>query len=281
MGSTAAITSNHVPPGPGTQIIASRSLTCAAALWFFTAVAGQWLFVYYIASFYGPTVVSGDFPAWDRNRMLTDGYVAGDLVGNLFFASHVLTAALLTFGGTLQLVPQIRQRAIAFHRWNGRLFIVAAIGAALGGLYLQWVRGTALRAPTGLPSAIGTTLDGLLILVFAVMAWRAARNRNIAAHRAWATRLFLVVNGVWFLRVGFRAWMVLTGGAFGAQPFFSFWSFGAYLLPLVVYQLYLRTRTAAPPAQLAMAGSLVVLTLIMAVGQVYTFILHWRPLLSF
>ncbi len=258
---------------------AGTALKRAMTLWFLTAVAGQWVFVYYIAAFYGPTLVTGEFELWDRNRNMTDGYLAGDVVGNLFFAAHVLLAAVLTFGGALQLVPQIRQRALAFHRWNGRIFMVAALAAGLDGLYLEWVRGTGLRAPTGTPSAVAITLNATLILAFAVLAWRAVRSKDIAAHQRWATRLFLVVNGTWFMRVGMRAWMVLTGGAFDALNFFSFWSFAAYLLPLAIYEIYLRAKAAAAPVQYAMAASLVVLTLIMVVGEVATFFGTWRPLL--
>lgn len=260
--------------------VANGTLQRAASLWFLTAVAGQWLFVYYISAFYGPTAITGDYAAWDRNTSMTDGYVAGDAAGNVFFLAHVLAAAVLTFAGSLQLVPQIRARASAFHRWNGRLFMIAAIGAALAGLYLEWVRGTGMRSPTGLPSAFGVTLNAVLILTFAVLAWRAVRNREIAGHRVWATRLFLVVNGTWFMRVGFRAWMVLTGGAFGAQTFFSYWSFAAYLLPLAVYEIYLRAKTASPSAQYAMAAGLGVLTVVTWIGSVYTFFLNWGPLLS-
>ncbi|MGH8237614.1 MAG: hypothetical protein ACREXP_11415 [Steroidobacteraceae bacterium] len=88
--------------------VVSSTLQRAAALWFVTAVAGQWLFVYYISAFYGPATASGDFAAWDRNKNMTDGYLAGDGVGNLFFAAHVMAAAAVTFAGTLQLVPWIR-----------------------------------------------------------------------------------------------------------------------------------------------------------------------------
>lgn len=257
----------------------TNALKRATSLWFLTAVAGQWVFVYYIAAFYGPTLVSGDYELWDRNRNMTDGYLAGDTVGNLFFAAHVLLAAVLTFGGALQLVPQIRQRALTFHRWNGRVFMVAALAAGLDGLYLQWIRGTGLRAPTGVPSAVAITLNAALILAFAVLAWRAVLGRDIEAHQRWATRLFLVVNGTWFMRVGMRAWFVLTNDAFDGLSFFNYWSFAAYLLPLALYELYLRAKAAAAPAQYALAGSLAVLTVIMAVGTVATFFKTWRPLL--
>ena len=258
----------------------TAALKRATTLWFLTAVIGQWVFVYYIAAFYGPTLVSGEFQLWDRNRNMTDGYLAGDVVGNLFFAGHVLLAAVLTFGGALQLVPQIRQRALAFHRWNGRVFMVAALAAGLNGLYLEWIRGTGLRAPTGVPSAVAITLNAVLILAFATLAWRAVRSKDISAHQRWATRLFLVVNGTWFMRVGMRAWLVLTDGAFDGFNFFNYWSFAAYLLPLALYELYLRAKEAAAPAQYALAISLVALTAIMAVGTLATFFRTWRPLLS-
>jgi hypothetical protein len=260
--------------------VANGALQRAASMWFLTAVAGQWLFVYYISAFYGPTAISGDYAAWDRNTNMTDGYVAGDAAGNAFFLAHVLAAAVLTFAGTLQLVPQIRAKAIAFHRWNGRLFMVAAIGGALAGLYLEWVRGTGLRSPTGLSSAFGVTLNAVLILAFAALAWRAVRHHDISSHRVWATRLFLVVNGTWFIRVGFRAWMALTGGAFGSSTFFTCWSFAAYLLPLAIYELYLRSKNATPLAQYAMAACLVVLTVVTGIGSIHTFFRNWAPLLS-
>jgi hypothetical protein len=41
------------------------------------------------------------------------------------------------------------------------------------------------------------------------------------------------------------------------RPFFTFWSFGAYLVPLAVYELYLRAQKAAAPAQFVMVASIV------------------------
>ena len=112
------------------------------------------------------------------------------------------------------------------------------------------------------------------------VAWLTARNRNLAVHRIWATRLFLVVNGTWFMRVGVRAWYGLTGDTFDGFPFFSYWSFAAYLLPLALYELYRRAKASSPAAQHAMATGLVVLTLVMGIGEVLTFLRNWRPLLA-
>ena len=115
---------------------AVKTLNAAATIWFITAVIGQWLFVYYIIVVYGGSAIEGNLEAWGKTTL--KGHVAGDTPGNFFFASHVLMAAIITFGGTLQLIPQLRNRARKFHRWNGRLFILTAFVMALGGFYLVW-----------------------------------------------------------------------------------------------------------------------------------------------
>src|SRR4029453_7210486 len=137
-----------------------------------------------------------------------------------------------------------------------------------------------MRSPTGLASAFGVTLNAVLILAFIAFAWLAARNRNIAAHRVWAVRLFLVVNGTWFMRVGYRAWAALTDGGIDGFPFFTYWSFAACLLPLAVYELYLRAKTSRPAAHPPLAAALVLLTVVMGIGEVFTFLRNWRPLLA-
>ncbi|MBI2969669.1 MAG: hypothetical protein HYY36_02895, partial [Gammaproteobacteria bacterium] len=43
---------------------ADTALKAAARFWFVTAVAGQWIFVYYIVSFYGGAAAQGNLAAW-------------------------------------------------------------------------------------------------------------------------------------------------------------------------------------------------------------------------
>jgi uncharacterized membrane protein len=233
------------------------------------ALIGQWAFFYYIAAFYGPTAFSGDFQTW--NRLAAIGrtpYVAGDAPGNLAFLAHALAAGVVAFGGALQLVPQVRARLPAFHRWNGRVFLLTVTGLSLSGFYLVWVRHT---SPDQL-NALSTTLNGVLILSFAALAWRTARARKFAVHRRWAMRLYLVSNAQWFLRVGVFGYFVISMGLGHkvrlSDPFLLFWVPGCYLVPLAVLELYLRARDGgAPAARFAMAGGLFALTLLMGVGM--------------
>lgn len=39
-------------------------------------------------------------------------------------------------------------------------------------------------------------------MVFVALAWRSALARDFAIHRRHALRAWLLVNGVWFLRIG-------------------------------------------------------------------------------
>lgn len=241
----------------------------SAAFWWAAAIIGQWAFLYYIARVYGTTTLSGNFAAWARNHMLIKGYVPGDTVGNLSFGVHALLAGVIAFGGTLQLIPWIRDRAIAVHRWNGRLFMLTAIGVSLTGFYMVWVR----HATTTLVGAIAISGNGALIIACALVAWRMVLAGDIERHRRWALRAFMVANGQWFFRVGLFGWILINRGPFLVGdnldgPFAIFWSFGCYLVPLVLLELYLRAKKSARPfAQFATAGVIGAATLYMSVGM--------------
>ncbi len=268
--------------GTRPMLTGERAMKAAARLWFLVAVIGQWTFVYYIAGFYAAPTLQGHFEAWRRKTDLITGYVAGDGAGNLFFAAHVLIAAMITASGALQLFPWIRSRAIGFHRWNGRLYISAAVLMAIGGLWLIWVRGTYLT----LYGAAGSTLLAILILAFAAMTLRQALAREIDSHHRWALRTFLVVNGVWFQRVGYMAWILVNQGPVGIGdhmdgPFDIVWGFGCYLLPLAMLELYLRTKDRADRrGRFAMAAALLAATVLMGVGIFGAYMAMWRPLLA-
>ncbi|MGH7724098.1 MAG: DUF2306 domain-containing protein [Candidatus Eiseniibacteriota bacterium] len=203
---------------------ADAALRKAVGLWFLVTLLGQWVFLYRVVRQYSLPTVSGQFEGWMRNNELFRGYVPGDIIGNLNFASHTLLAAVVTFGGLIQLIPQIRARAIAVHRWNGRAFLVSAAIASVTGLYMVWVR----HATFGPVNSVGVSLNAVLNLVFGARAWRAARAGDIHNHRRWALRTFMVVSGVFFKRIA-------TGPGW-------FFEFASYLIPLAVLELYLRAK---------------------------------------
>ncbi len=258
---------------------ADRALNASAIIWFLVAVIGQWLFVYYIIIHYGGSTIQGDMDTYSKSTIA--GHVKGDLVGNLVFGMHVLMAAIITLGGTFQLMPQIRARYIEFHRWNGRLFIVTAILIGIGGLYLVWVRDATLT----LFGSIAITINALLMIMFSVLAWKTAMARRIMEHRRWALRAFMMVNGVWFFRVGFMAWIILNQGPLWSTdnldgPFDLVWAFANFLIPLAILELYLYAQKhAGPKGKYSMSIILFLLTLVMAVGIFGAFMFMWKPML--
>lgn len=255
---------------------AAAALKASAAFWFVTAAAGQIAFIWFITAFYLPPTLLGQFEAWNRKALIT-GYVAGDAAGNLNFAVHVVLAAAITASGLLQLVPAIRRRAPRFHRWNGRIYLVLASIMSLGGLWLVWVRGTYLT----IPGAISISMLAVLTLAAGAITLRHAMKRRFALHERWALRLFILVNGVWFQRVGYMAWIILNGGPVGIGPrmdgpFDLAWGFGQFVLPLAALELYFRAKRArSPGAKLAVAGLVTALTLVMAVGIFGTVAIMW------
>jgi uncharacterized membrane protein len=257
---------------------AKVALDVAARTWFVTALLGQWAFLYYIAGFYDVATLRGDFALWNKNTHLLKGYVAGDAVGNMAFAFHVLLAATITFGGALQLISQSRTRLHSLHRWNGRAFLLTAIAGAVSGLYMIWVRGSRANLTAGL----ATSVDAALIIAFAAMAWSAARARAFAIHRRWALRTYIVSSGVWFQRVGIFGWTAFDPAAVGMTKNFDgwfdlTWAFGCYLLPLAVLEVYLRVKDrGGPRSRYAVAAGILLLTAMMAFGSYAAYMFVWR-----
>lgn len=270
---TVELAAPQVTPSPGEDLLRRSGLA-----WFLVAAAGQGAFIWMILAHYGRRTLAGDPAGWN-DKPLIKGYVSGDHAGNVMFAVHVLLAAVVTLGGLLQLVPAIRRRAPALHRWNGRLFFVLAYVMAAGGLWLTWVRHTYLS----LISAVSVSINGVLILLCATLAWRMAVARNVDAHRRWALRAFLVVNGVWFLRVAIMAWVLASGGGLGMNRTLSgpadvVLQLGSYLVPLAVLEAYLRGQSSTKPAIKRFVAVLVlVMTLVTGGGIVGAIAFMWGP----
>jgi hypothetical protein len=85
---STAVWTNQLEPNS----VADKALKAAAGRWFLVAGIGQWAF-------------------------LDMAYVPGDTGGSLALAAHTLLAAVIAFGVAMQLIPQIRARAISVHRW--------------------------------------------------------------------------------------------------------------------------------------------------------------------
>jgi len=257
--------------------VAYSSLKAAARFWFVVTVFGQLMFAFAVASFYGLTALRGDFHGW--SRFISRGYVSGDTLGNLAVVMHVGSAVGIMLAGALQLIPQIRNRFPAFHRWNGRIYMLTAVSLSIAGLYMTWIRGSVGH----IFQHLGRSLNAVLIMLSAAMALRYALARDFKTHRRWALRLFLVASASWFLRLMFFLSLLLFGPV-GFDPttfrgpLLTFLSFASYLLPLAVLELYLRAQDRAGTlGRMATAVGLFVLTLAMVAGVFAVTMAIWVP----
>jgi uncharacterized membrane protein len=258
--------------------LAAPALRAAVTFWFGAAVLGQLLFAFYVAVFYGRAAALGRLQDW--NKVLQAGYVPGDSAGNFVLMAHLLFAVAVTVGGALQLVPLIRRTWPRLHRWNGRVYLLGVTVASISGLIMIWTRKTA----GDLSQHIALSVNALLILGFAGMALRHALARQFDAHRRWALRLFLVVSGGWFFRIGLMFWIVANRGPVGFDPktftgpFITVLSFAQYVVPLGMLQLYFYVQERrSPVGQFALAGGLLVLTLAMMAGIAAAAAIMWLP----
>lgn len=247
-----------------------------AGAWFTVAVAGQLIFAAYVFVLYGRATLAGQFEGW--NRAMPHGYVAGDPVGNTAVGLHLAAAVAVLVAGALQFVPWLRQAAPKLHRLSGRVYLTGAAAASLAGLWMVWTRGTV----GGLEASI--TLNGLLMLAFAWLTWRRAVERQFAAHRRWALRLFLASSGVWFFRIGLMLWLAIHRAPVGFDaktfkgPFLTFLGYAQFLIPLALLEVYFLVRAGqSGPARLALAVALAALTVATGLGVGVAALGMWIP----
>ncbi|MBZ5538339.1 MAG: DUF2306 domain-containing protein [Acidobacteriia bacterium] len=258
--------------------VADTTLKAAARFWFAVAVIGQLVFAFAVASFYGLTALRGDFHGWSKS--ITHGWVPGDTMGNFAVAMHLVSAVVTMLAGAVQLIPRVRDRFPAFHRWNGRIYMLTAVAVSMAGLYMTWIRGSV----GDLPQHLGSSLMAVLIMLCAAMALRYALARDFKSHRRWALRLYLVVSASLFIRAGLFLSFLLNHGPFGFDPatfrgpFLTFITFAQYLIPLAVLEIYLRAQDRPGVLRrMATAGILFVLTLAMGTGIVVVTMAKWVP----
>ncbi|TQV84338.1 DUF2306 domain-containing protein [Aliikangiella coralliicola] len=256
--------------------LSNKALKSAAQLCFLVTVIGQWIFAYYVISFYGTTAIEGDFEAW--NKVLPKGHIPGDTIGNFAVGMHILLAIIILVGGPLQLIPQIRTHLPTFHHWNGRIYITTTILLSIGGLFMVWTRGTLGGGQ------VAISINALLIILCALLALFFAIKRNIKVHRRWALRLFFVAVGVWYFRIGLMLWLLIHGEPVGFDPktfegpFLDFLSYAQYILPLIMLELYFYAKERAGNlGQLTVALSLFIVTIATGAGVFAATMGLWLP----
>ena len=185
-------------------------------------------------------------------RYLMPGFAGPDFIMHNTHAHpwlfvHAGFGAVALMVGVVQLLPQLRARWRAGHRWLGRAYMVACLVSGAAGLAI------AMGTQAGPVAVAGFAGAAVVALICAVQAWRRAIGRRYDEHRAWAIRSYSVI----FAAVTLRLWLPAAGLAhLDFMEAYRVISFLAWVPNLVVAEIYLSQgrRRPARPVRAAVVG---------------------------
>ncbi|WP_371187005.1 DUF2306 domain-containing protein [Thalassotalea maritima] len=253
-------------------------LSGATKTWLVAVLCGQWMFALYIFAQFTIPWITGELDESLFTHMIR-GYRNGEIFSNAVLLLHIIPVMFINLSATFQLIPYIRVRFPAFHRWNGRLFLVVGFFGAISGLYMTWGIGSRLSDV----GSIGVTLNGILLPIFVYYAWQTALQKNFASHRRLAVHTFILINGVWNVRLYLMGWFMVNQGPLGNSkqidgPADIAISFASYLLPMVVAEIvFWAERKNQVRPKLIAALSVSCLALITIVGVYAASTKMWIP----
>jgi len=150
--------------------------------------------------------------------------------------THISGGMVALVCGTLQLWTGLRQKAMAFHRWTGRIYLVG-VAVGITGAFLMTVYTT--------PKSFGVALRGLAIawLLTTGIAWAAILRGRVPLHKEWMVRSYLVTFAFVTFRVitdNLPSLSARLGSSPGDASANVTWL--SWVLPLAVYEVILQTR---------------------------------------
>ena len=150
--------------------------------WAMMAVLAAFIAVYAIALLLIPAM---------RAPFLQDRFVTMPWAAIL----HLAGAGVALAAGALQHNARLRDRYLNFHRWTGRVYVVAVLFGGAAALRLATV------SQGGLPTHVGFGLLAVLWLLATGQAYRFIRAGNQASHRRWMVRSYALTFAAVTLRI--------------------------------------------------------------------------------
>ncbi|RPJ67663.1 DUF2306 domain-containing protein [Alteromonas sediminis] len=236
------------------------------------------MFAFYILFQFTVPWLSGGLEESQFSHMIR-GFKNGEFFNNAVLLAHVVPVMFISMSATFQLIPFFRVRFPTFHRWNGRVFLIIGFFGAISGLYMTWWVGSRLSDI----GAMGVTLNGILIPIFVIYAWRAAIHKQFNLHRRLAVHTFILINGVWSVRLYLMGWYMINQGPMGNTrlidgPADIAISFASYLLPMAAVEIVFwaeKKKTSIPKLIACIVTS--ILALVTIIGVYAATSMLWIP----
>lgn len=260
------------PPASRSRFFYWSGVGLVAASWVSAAAFGL-----YIVGFYLGAIRTGQMEQWNNN--LSGLYDRHAVVAFVAMTAHLATGAIILLLGPVQLIRPVRERWPAMHRWLGRVYVLTAFVAGVGGLGFIVTKGTI----GGAAMNAGFGLYGVLMVLATVQTYRYGRARELDRHRAWALRLFALAIGSWLYRMDYGFWLLAMHRLGHLEtfrgPFDVIMSFFFYLPNLALVELYLRAQGRPPHTAFRVSAAIVLnaATIVVGVGTYYFLTLYWGP----
>lgn len=107
---------------------------------------------------------------------------------------HIAGGIGALLAGPWQFSDKLRARALNFHRWLGRFYLLEVALGSIAGFAM------ALVSEQGLPTHLGFGMLAVLWFFTGLQAYRMVRSGNIVAHRQWMIRNFALTLAAVTLR---------------------------------------------------------------------------------
>ncbi len=125
---------------------------------------------------------------------------------------HVAPGGLFLILAPLQFSARVRSRYLPFHRWSGRVLVLASFAVGSSALYLGL-----LMPYGGAGEALGIALFGGLFLAAIGRAVVAILRKNVDRHREWMIRAYAFAVGISTVRA-IGALLDVTLSPVGVRP---------------------------------------------------------------
>lgn len=109
--------------------------------------------------------------------------------------AHLAGGALALLAGALQFNATLRRRHLRWHRWTGRIYLLAVLVSGTAAFML------ALTTPGGAPARFGFAGLALCWLLTSTMAWVRILGGDVARHQVWMVRSYALTLAAVSLRV--------------------------------------------------------------------------------
>lgn len=140
--------------------------------------------------------------------------------------AHLVTGLLIFCLGPLQFIRPIRKNYLNFHRWSGRVWLVAGGIAAFSGGFIGIFQPFMGVDGQGFNESMATTFFALYTLFCMYKAYTSIRAKKIGAHREWMIRSWALMLAIATERVILGILMANTDIGIGVLFGTTFWMAG-------------------------------------------------------